>query len=296
MDVYSMVTERIISQLEKGAIPWKKPWANCLEGTFNRITRKPYSLLNKLLLLHGGEYATFKQWEQVGGRVKKGEKAEIVVFWKMQDMAEKNENGDIEIKQIPLLRYYNVFHISQVENVLPLIKTEDFGTEPIGLAEKILHDYIDREHIALSERESDKAFYNPITDSITLPRITQFERAEAFYSTVFHECGHSTLKASRCNREAENKMALFGSEDYSKEELVAEITSAAIMNHIGLETLATFNNSAAYIQNWLQVLKNDKKFIVVASGKAEKAAKYILDIDIKEDKEEKEQKHEKRKI
>lgn len=248
MDVYSMVTERIISQLENGAIPWKKPWAKCLDGTFNRITRKPYSLLNQLLLLHGGEYATFKQWDQIGGRVKKGEKAEIVVFWKMQDLAEKNERGEIEIKKIPLLRYYNVFHISQVDNVLPLIKTENFGTKPIA-------------------------------DSITLPPITQFERAEAFYSTAFHECGHSTLKASRCNREAENKMALFGSEDYSKEELVAEITSAAIMNHIGLETLATFNNSAAYIQNWLKALKNDKKLIVSASGKAEKAARYILNIN-----------------
>lgn len=185
MDVYSMVTERIISQLEKGAIPWKKPWAKCLDGTFNRITRKPYSLLNQLLLLHGGEYATFKQWDQIGGRVKKGEKAEIVVFWKMQDLAEKNERGEIEIKKIPLLRYYNVFHISQVDNVLPLIKTENFGTKPIDQAEKILHDYIERESIALSVRESDEAFYNPITDSITLPRITQFEHAERFTVRLF---------------------------------------------------------------------------------------------------------------
>ncbi len=279
MDVYSMVTERIINQLEKGEIPWKKPWAKCLDGTFNRVTRRPYSLLNKLLLLHGGEYATFKQWEQVGGRVKKGEKAEIVVFWKMQDLAEKNENGDIEMKQIPLLRYYNVFHISQVDNVLPLIKTKNFGTKPIEKAEKILHEYIDREHIALSVRESDKAFYSPMTDSITIPQITQFEHAEEFYSTAFHECGHSTLKASRCDREAENKMALFGSEDYSKEELIAEITSAAIMHHIGMETPATFNNSTAYIQSWLNALKNDKKLIVSASGKAEKAARYILNIN-----------------
>lgn len=274
-----MVTERIINQLEKGEIPWKKPWAKCLDGTFNRVTRRPYSLLNKLLLLHGGEYATFKQWEQVGGRVKKGEKSEIVVFWKMQDLAEKNEIGEIEIKKIPLLRYYNVFHISQVENVLPLIKTENFGTESIEKAEKILYNYIEREHIALSVRESDRAFYSSLTDSITLPKITQFKHAEEFYSTAFHECGHSTLKASRCDREAENKMALFGSEDYSKEELIAEITSAAIMNHIGLETLATFNNSAAYIQNWLNALRNDKKLIVSASSKAEKAARYILNIN-----------------
>lgn len=279
MDVYSMVTERIISQLEKGEIPWKKPWAKCLDGTFNRITRKPYSLLNQLLLLHGGEYATFKQWEQIGGQVKRGEKAEIVVFWKMQDLAEKDENGEIALKQIPLLRYYNVFHISQVKNVMPLIRTEDFGTKPIERAETILHEYLNREHIALSDSPTDRAFYSILNDSITVPLITQFERAEEYYSTVFHECSHSTMTADRCNREKESKSAFFGSEKYSKEELIAEITSATIMNSIGLETPETFQNSAAYIQNWLNALRNDKKLIVSASSKAEKAARYILNIN-----------------
>lgn len=294
MDVYNIVTTRIIEQLEKGYIPWKKPWASCLDGTFNRISRKPYSLLNQLLLSRGGEYATFKQWDQIGGKVKKGEKAEIVVFWKLQEAQEKDETGEIRIKKIPILRYYNVFHISQVENVLPLPKMEEFDTSPIERAENALHNYIEREHITLSVGTSDRAFYSPYTDSITIPTITQFECAEEYYATAFHECGHSTLKASRCNRESENRPALFGSEDYSKEELIAEITSAAILHSMGLETPETFQNSAAYIQNWLQVLKNDKKFIVAASGKAEKAAKYIL--DIKEDKEEKEQEHEKRTI
>lgn len=279
MDVYSMVTERIISQLEKGEIPWKKPWAKCLDGTFNRVTRRPYSLLNQLLLLHEGEYATFKQWDQIGGKVKKGEKAEIVVFWKLQDKEEREENGEIAIKKIPILRYYNVFHVSQVENVLPLIKTADFGTNPIEIAEKTLYDYLNREHITLSVEESDRAFYSLQTDSITVPKITQFEHAEEYYSTVFHECGHSTMIAARCNREKESKSVFFGSEKYSKEELIAEITSAAIMNSIGLETPETFQNSAAYIQSWLNALKNDKKLIVSASGKAEKAAKYILGIN-----------------
>lgn len=296
MDVYNMVTTRIIEQLEKGYIPWKKPWANCLDGTFNRISRKQYSLLNQLLLSRGGEYATFKQWDQIGGKVKKGEKAEIVVFWKLQEAQEKDETGEIKIKKIPILRYYNVFHISQVENVLPLPKMEEFDTSPIERAENALHNYIEREHITLSVGTSDRAFYSPYTDSIKIPAITQFECAEEYYATAFHECGHSTLKASRCNRESENAAAFFGSEGYSKEELIAEITSAAILHSMGLETKETFQNSAAYIQNWLQVLKNDKKFIILASGKAEKAAKYILDIDIKEDKEEKEQEHEKRKI
>lgn len=278
MDIYNMVTTRIIEQLEKGYIPWKKPWANCLDGAFNRISRRPYSLLNQLLLSRAGEYATFKQWDQIGGKVKKGERAEIVVFWKIKEAAEKNENGEIEIKKIPILRYYNVFHISQVTNVLPLPKTENFDTNPIEKAESVLHNYIEREHITLSVGTSDRAFYNSFDDSITLPKITQFECAEEYYATAFHECGHSTLKSYRCDRESENKSAYFGSENYSKEELVAEITSAAILHSMGLETSETFQNSAAYIQSWLQVLKNDKKFIISASGKAEKAAKYILNI------------------
>lgn len=277
MDVYGMVTERIIEQLEHGYIPWKKPWANCLNGTFNRISRRPYSLLNQLLLSRGGEYATFRQWDQIGGKIKKGEKAEIVVFWKLQEAQEKDETGEIKIKKIPILRYYNVFHISQIENVFPLPKTEEFETKPIERAEKTLHDYLTREQITLSVG-ADRAFYSPYTDSITLPAITQFECAEEYYGTAFHECGHSTLKESRCNRETENRSAIFGSEDYSKEELVAEITSAAILHSMGMETAETFKNSAAYIQNWLQVLRNDRKFIVSASGKAEKAAKYILNI------------------
>lgn len=278
MDVYSMVTERIIKQLEQGYIPWRKPWASCLDGTFNRISRKPYSILNQLILEHDGEYATMRQWNEIGGRVKKGSKAEMVVFWKLQNRQEKNDTGELVIKQVPILKYYNVFHISQVENVLPLERTKDYETKPIEQAEQILNEYIGREHITLSVRASDRAFYRPADDTICLPSITQFEKAEEFYATAFHEAGHSTLKASRCNREAENQSAYFGNEDYSKEELVAEITSAAILHSIGIETPDSFSNSAGYIQSWLQVLRNDKRFIVSASSKAEKAVKYILNI------------------
>lgn len=231
------------------------------------------------MLTHEGEYATFKQWEQIGGKVKKGEKSEIIVFWKMQEVTEKTETGEMQVRNIPVLRYYNVFHISQVENILPLDDSENrFDTEPIEEAEKVFRDYAEREHIALHIGDGNKAFYRPFDDSITLPSMAQFERAEEFYSTAFHECGHSTMKATRCDREAENKGSHFGNEGYSKEELVAEITSSAIVHSLGLETEDTFKNNCAYIQNWLSVLKNDKKFIVSATGKAEKAAKYILSI------------------
>ncbi len=276
MDVYKMVTERIIEQLEQGYIPWKKPWLTFNQGAFNRVSKKPYSILNQMLLGREGEYATFKQWQKLGGKIKKGAKSDVVVFWKMVDMS-TSEDGVVSVKQIPFLRYYNVFHISEVEGVEPLeTKQKLFDTEPIEEAEKLFREYTERENIKVILSKQNRAFYSPSNDSITLPLIEQFERAEEFYSTAFHEATHSTLKASRCDREEENKNSYFGNEDYTKEELVAEIGSSAIINALGLETEGTFKNNSAYIQGWLKVLKNDKKFIVSASSKAEKAVKYIM--------------------
>lgn len=279
MDIYSMVTDRIIEQLEKGTVPWHKPWVGCTEGAFNRISRKSYSILNQILLGIPGEWATLRQWSEIGGRVRKGSKASPIVFWKMYKKNQKDEHGEEVIKLQPVLRYYSVFHISQVENVLPLQLDKTFPTEPIEEAERIFRGYIEREHITLREGHSSRAFYCPGDDSITIPGITQFQRPEDFYSIVFHESGHSTLKKWRCDREAENRAGFFGDEEYSKEELVAEISSAAILHSLGIETDATFQNSVSYIESWLKALKNDKKLIVSASGKAEKAAKYILGMD-----------------
>lgn len=279
MDVYTMVTERIIEQLEHGYIPWHKPWVGCLDGAFNRISRKPYSLLNQIMLGRPGEYATFRQWSEIGGKVKKGSKASTIVFWKMDGKLEENDAGEEVVKKIPVLRYYNVFHIDQVENVLPLKLDETFPTEPIDEAEKVFRGYIEREHIELLEGHSNSSFYRPVGDSITLPGINQFEKAEEFYSVAFHECGHSTLKKCRCDREAENRDSFFGNNVYSKEELVAEITAAAILHSVGIETEGTLQNSAAYIQGWLKALKDNKRLLVSASGKADKAARYILGIE-----------------
>lgn len=278
--VYEMVTERIIEQLESGVIPWEKPWTGVRSGAFNRVSKKSYSLLNQMLLKYEGEYATFKQWTELGGKVRKGEKSEIVVFWKVLPVEEVQEDGTKTVKQIPLLKYINVFHISQVEGVEPLQKEELNDIEPIEKAESILIDYWTREQIKVEHVKGDKAFYSPIRDMIQLPLFEQFKDANEYYSTAFHESVHSTMKESRCNRaeERKNKLVAFGSEDYSKEELVAELGSANLMNIIGIETRKSFRNSSAYIQNWLSVLKNDVKFIVSASSKAEKAVNYILNV------------------
>lgn len=279
--VYEMVTERIIKQLESGVIPWEKPWTGVRSGAFNRVSKKSYSLLNQMLLKYEGEYATFKQWTGLGGHIRKGEKSEIIVFWKVLPVKEMQEDGTKIVKQIPLLKYINVFHISQVEGVEPLQKEELNDIEPIEKAESILQDYWTREQITVEHVKGDKAFYSPMCDMIQLPLFEQFKDANEYYSTAFHESVHSTMKESRCNRaeERKDKLVAFGSEEYSKEELVAELGSASLMNIIGIETRKSFKNSTAYIQSWIRVLKNDVKFIVSASSKAEKAVNYILNIE-----------------
>lgn len=142
--VYEIVTNRIIEELEKGVIPWRKPWTGGRGGAYNRISRKPYSMLNQMLLKHGGEYATFKQWQSLGGKVRKGEKSEIVTFWKMIETETVKADGTTEKKMIPMLRYFSVFHISQIEGVEPLEKPFE-DVEPIEAADKIIVDYVSRE-------------------------------------------------------------------------------------------------------------------------------------------------------
>lgn len=274
-DIYEMVTNRIIEQLEKGYIPWQKPWTGVHDGAYNRISNKPYSLLNQMLLSKTGEYASFKQWTELGGHIRKGEKAEIVTFWKIQQIEEENEDGEKIIKQLPLLRYYNVFHISQVEGVEP--KSIDLNKlQPIEEAERIKTEYMQREHIKILEKVTDKAFYSPSLDYIQVPCKEQYQHIEEFYSTLFHEMTHSTGHKVRLDREDVKDCMYFGSENYSKEELCAELGSAFLINKLGIASSKSFNNSTAYIQSWLRVLKNDKKFIISASSRAEKAVKYIL--------------------
>lgn len=278
INVYELVTNRIIEQLENNIIPWEKPWSGTIDGAFNRVSKKPYSILNQMLLKYDGEYASFKQWKDLGGHIRKGEKSEIVVFWKMYPIKEKQDDGTEIIKTIPLLKYINVFHISQVDGVEPLKQKVTHDIEPIDKAEKILNDYWNRENITIEHVKGDKAFYSPMFDKIQLPLFEQFKQSEEYYSTAFHESVHSTMKTSRCNRQEDRKgkVVSFGSEEYSKEELVAEVGSAQLMNIVGIETTKSFRNSTAYIQSWLKVLRNDNKFIVSASSKAEKAVNYIL--------------------
>ena len=273
MDIYAAVTDRIIVQMEQGQIPWQKPWIS--EGkAISHVTGKPYSLLNQMLLGKPGEYVTFKQCAEAGGYIKKGEKASMVVFWKWIEQ-EDEETG--ETKEVPFLRYYNVFHIDQCEGISAKHTSETAfpdGASTVETAQEIIYDYLGREGVKITHTEGDRACYKPSTDEIVLPLRKQFVNTAEYYSTVFHEISHSTGHPSRLNRL--NRAAFFGTEEYSKEELCAEISAAALVNHCGLESSTSLRNNAAYIQNWLSVLRGDKRFIISAAGKAEKAVNLIL--------------------
>lgn len=281
-NVYEMITDRIIAELEKGNIPWQKPWTGTAAGAFSRSTGKPYSLLNQILLGKPGEYLTFNQVQEAGGKIRKGEKASIVVFWKMYPVTETNADGEEVTKTVPVLRYYNVFHIDQCEGVEPKyaapVTTE---LQPIEYAENIISEYVGRESLKFENEKGDRAYYSPFYDKVVLPELTQFSQIEEYYSTAFHELTHSTMHPDRCNRQEERKgkNVAFGSEEYSKEELVAEIGAASLVNITGIESAKSFRNSAAYIQSWLRVLKNDNRMIVTAASKAEKAVNYILGME-----------------
>lgn len=278
-DIYSAVTERIISQLENGIIPWNKPWTGIASGAVSGATGKPYSMLNQMLLEKPGEYYTWNQIQKLGGKVRKGEKSSMVVFWKQLPIEEKDpDTNEVTKKLIPMLKYYNVFHVDQIDGIDPkTVPIEDIDPATDEAADSIIADYLARSGVTLIHEAGDRAFYRPSTDSVTLPLREQFPDMSEYYSTAFHELTHSTGHESRLNRLT--KTAHFGNEEYSKEELVAEIGAAALLNHVGIETASSFKNSTAYIQSWLKALKNDKRLIVSASSQASKAFALITNTE-----------------
>ena len=285
MDLFQIITDRIVAELEQGIIPWQKPWSG-VQGAISHTTGKRYSLLNQMLLgCRSGEFVTFKEAQREGGYIKKGEKASMIVFWKFLDAAKRDDEGNVVhgtdgkpvMESVPFLRYYNVFHIDQCEGIQPRFEEDPTPGEYLTLddaADQIVKDYIQRSGVKLTIQHSDRAFYSPSSDSVTVPELAQYTSVSEYYRTLFHELTHSTGHVSRLNRLS--KEASFGSELYSKEELIAELGAAFLVNHVGLETDGSFRNSAGYIQSWLKALKDDKKLIISAAGKADKAVAMIL--------------------
>lgn len=280
-NVYQMVTDRIVEQMNKGIIPWQRPWVGGGGEAIGYESRKPYSMLNQLLLGRPGEWLTWKQITSRGGKVKKGSKSRFVVFYqRVVSKVEDPETHEVKDESYPILKWYQVFHIDDTEGIETKCEPVEAAPTlaPIDTAEEVINGYLGRE-TGLSfhnDRPSDSAYYSPAHDEVVVPMLSQYAIAEEYYSTTFHELVHSTGHEKRCNRTEDKRNSHFGNEEYSREELVAEIGSAMLCNRTGLDNEKAFKNSVAYIQNWLQALKNDPKMIVWAAGRAEAAAKYIL--------------------
>jgi antirestriction protein ArdC len=281
-DVYEMVTNKIIDQLNKGVIPWRRTWKQNL-APMNGKTRRPYSGINAFLLACSGYdspyWLTFKQAKELGGSVKKGEKSTQVVFWSI--LKKEDENG--KEKKIFFLRYYNVFNVEQTEDVkLPKKSAELVDLEPQeefeadARCEIISSEYLTRENIAL-HHGGDRACYAPHIDSITMPQPDRFDSAPAYYSTLYHEMIHSTGHANRLARKGITEFDKFGSEQYADEELVAEFGASFLCAVSGIEREDTIENTAAYIAGWKKKLKDDPKLVVYAASRAQKAADFVMD-------------------
>jgi antirestriction protein ArdC len=278
IDVYQTVTDRIIATLEAGRIPWRQEWKAqpAANVPSNFASKKSYRGINIWLLLCSGyptnEWLTYKQAQDIGAQVRKGEKGSSIVFWKF---GKDRDDETSKEKSWAMMRQYTVFNVAQCDNIPQVLPFELPEFEPLEAGERAARAYLDSGDAPKLYHEGDRAFYRPSSDSVTMPHPSTFTSPESYYSTLFHELGHSTMKVSRCDR-SDAIANHFGDHNYSKEELVAEFAAAFMCAETGITSPAVETNQAAYIQGWLSKLRNDKKFVVSAAQKAQKAADFML--------------------
>lgn len=280
-DLYQTVTDQIIAHLDAGVTPWRCPILGKASAghPVNLASRKKYRGVNVFLLAvtagakgyESSNWLTFNQARERGGAVRKGEKSSLVVFWKPLEVTDAKTG---EKKQTFVLRYYQVFNACQCDGITipdaPVYTPS--ALNPVEAAELILQGYAGGPSVL---RRGSQAFYRPSVDEVHIPEPTRFASTNEFYSTLFHELGHSTGHSSRLDRGLDTDPKPFGSPDYSKEELIAECTAAFLCGEAGIVP-SVIENQAAYLQGWIKALKGDKKLIIAAAGAAQRAADWIL--------------------
>ena len=279
-DVYTRVTNQIVEAIEKGAADWRMPWHSTGKDSFaplNAATQKPYRGVNVLSLWaaaqqHGyptGYWATYKQWQELGAQVRKGEKSSLVVFWKFADAENEDDDGqgaDESSRRLVLARGYSVFNAAQVDGFVPPVIAERPVAERIASAAQFFAGLG-----ANIQHGGNPAYYRPSTDSIQMPEFEAFIDPVAYYSTLGHEMTHLTGAPSRLNRDLSGR---FGSEARAAEELIAELGAAFLCADLGLCNEPRPDH-ASYVQSWLTVLKQDRRAIFTAASKAQAAVNWM---------------------
>lgn len=265
---YQAITEKIITKLNAGVIPWQKPFQSYFGLPKNMTTQKDYRGINILLLgselYQSPNWLTYNQVKKLNGSVKKGEKSQGIFFFKL---IESEVDDDKTPKQIPLLKKYSVFHITQTTLEDPFqhqLKSKPKFRE--------CETIISGDHLPNSQHGRSRAAYNPEKDKIIIPYRKTFKSVELYYSVVFHELIHATGHKDRLNRTLSTDSK---TDEYAEEELIAELGASMLCAHFGFEN-QTVDDSASYIQGWINALRNDHKLIYKASSKAQKAVDYIL--------------------
>lgn len=278
-DIYSIVTEHIIAKLDTGIIPWRQPWKD-LAPPHNLVSGRHYRGINRLLLsgtsYETNGFLTFHQAKELGGSIRKGEKAHLIIFWHRPD----NQEGSDESASKPILRYYFVFNIAQCKDLpASLLETNDRPiNDPIEVCEEMVARMPNCPEII---HKGNEAFYHVEADMITMPLMKQFYSSQEYYEVLFHELVHSTGHISRLDRKEIMVPNAFASESYSLEELTAEIGTCYLSSYAGV-ALSDMTNNVSYIQHWLKRFKDDKRLIVQASMLAQHATDYILNVRYEE--------------
>ena len=275
-DIYERITNLIVDRMQAGVVPWQIPWRTKNGMPRNMTTNRPYSGINFWMLLcmpyTSPFYMTFEQARALGGNIRKGEKATMVIFWKMIESVEKDGTK----KKTPFLKYFNVFNLKQTEGIdekkIPETEAFDHEFNSIAAADRIIYEWKDCPKI---KWDADHAYYSPSADTVCMPNQRTFFHDEQCYSVLFHELTHSTGNVKRLGRHAKMNDLNFGSHSYSQEELVAEMGAAYLCGMCGIEQ-QTLPNSTAYIQSWIRTFKNDPKVLIIAAAQAQKAVGYIL--------------------
>ncbi|MCB0651500.1 MAG: DUF1738 domain-containing protein [Saprospiraceae bacterium] len=291
IDLYETVTNKMIALLEKGVAPWRSPWSKYGLAR-NYATGHVYSGINAFLMNlteHPIPYfMSFKQIKAKSGKIKKGAKSEMVFFYKTYY---KDEQGQTispdqysalcemggEPQRISFLKYYPVFNIQDVEGIeieIPEVELKEH--ERIERCEAVKNNMPNPPEFVF--QDANRAYYAPMSDKLNMPDIAQFDTPEEYYSTLFHELTHSTGHASRLARKGITELTTSDRKQYSKEELIAEMGASFLAAHTGINTDDLTENSAAYLEGWLKILKSDKKLIFKAAAKAQKAVDYILNV------------------
>jgi antirestriction protein ArdC len=279
-DIHATITQRFIDQLQQGCVPWQRTWTSAM----NLVSKKAYRGINTLTLgsapFGSPFWLTFRQAHELGGHIRKGEKSSPVIYYKFLEKHDRSGQPVFTAKGkaafVPFLRWSNVFNLEQTEGVpapapaaapIPL----EEATRPLDRAESL----VEQAKLCPIRQEGFAASYSPTEDLIRMPPRLTFRSPEDYYHVLYHEMTHATGHASRLDREGITNTIRFGSERYSKEELIAELGAAFLSNEAGILDQIRFDNSAAYLQSWIRKLKEDPTMIVSAASNAQRSFDWV---------------------